>query len=45
MILMTSKKLRIGNKPLINYYSGNVVNINGSQAIENVKNDIIKKLT
>ena len=32
-------------KPLINYYSGNVVNINGSQAIEDVKNDIIKKLT
>ena len=32
-------------KPLINYYSSNVVNINGSQAIENVKNDIIKKLT
>ena len=32
-------------KPLINYYSSNVVNINGSQAIEDVKNDIIKKLT
>ena len=32
-------------KPLINYYSRSVVNINGSQAIQDVKNDIIKKLT
>jgi len=31
-------------KPLINYYSTSVININGSQAIEEVKNNIIQKL-
>ena len=31
-------------KPLINYYKKNVININGSQPIDKVKNSIIKKL-
>ena len=31
-------------KPLINYYKKNVININGSQAIDKVKSSIIEKL-
>jgi len=31
-------------KPLIHYYSTSVININGSQAIEEVKNNIIQKI-
>ena len=31
-------------KPLIDYYRKNVININGSQPIDKVKNSIIKKL-
>jgi adenylate kinase len=31
-------------KPLINYYSNSVININGSQSIEEVKNNIIQKI-
>jgi len=32
-------------KPLINYYSNSVININGSQSIEEVKNNIILKIS
>lgn len=31
-------------KPLINYYSNSVININGSQSIEEVKSNIIQKI-
>ncbi len=32
-------------KPLIDYYTKSVININGSQSIDEVKNNIIKKLS
>ena len=31
-------------KPLIKYYSKNIILINGSQSIENVRNDILKEM-
>ena len=32
-------------KPLIEYYSENIISIDGSQTIDNVKNNILKKIT